>query len=127
MNGTNLTDAGNISGSATSTLTIQNTTVSNAGSYSVLITNSFGSVTSTVAALNFTGITTQGAALEVLYSFTTNSIGEFPNAGLIQASNGSFYGTAYSGGSPGNGTVFQMDTNGVVTLVYGFPNGTRRQ
>jgi uncharacterized repeat protein (TIGR03803 family) len=123
MDGTHLTDQGNISGSATSTLTIQSAAVSNSGSYSVLITNSFGSVTSAVAALNFTGITIQGVALEILYSFTTNSIGEGPNAGLIQASNGILYGTAVGGGSSGNGTVFQMDTNGVVTLVYGFPNG----
>jgi uncharacterized repeat protein (TIGR03803 family) len=123
MDGTNLTDSGNISGSATSTLTIQSAAVSNSGSYSVLITNSFGSVTSAVAVLNFMGVTTAGVAMETIYSFTTNSFGESPNAGLIQASNGIFYGTAAGGGSTGNGTVFQMDTNDVVTLVYGFPNG----
>ena len=94
MDGTNLTDEGNISGSATSTLTIQSATISNSGNYSVLITNSFGSVTSAVAVLNFTGVTTAGVALETLYSFTMNSIGDFPVGGLIQASNGSFYGTA---------------------------------
>jgi uncharacterized repeat protein (TIGR03803 family) len=123
MDGTNLTDAGNISGSATSTLTIQNATASNSGNYSVLITNSFGSVTSAVAMLNFTSLTSAGVAMETLYTFTTNSIGDYPEGGLMQAGNGSFYGTAYSGGSPGNGTVFRMDTNGVVTLVYPFPNG----
>ena len=52
MDGTNLTDAGNVSGSATSTLTIQSATIPNSGNYSVLITNSFGSVTSAVAVLN---------------------------------------------------------------------------
>jgi len=124
MDGTNLTDTGNISGSATSTLTIQNTTASNSGSYSVLITNSFGSVTSTVAMLNLTSVTTSGVALETLYSFTTNSIGCMPFGGLIQASNGSFYGTASMGGTQGVGTVFQMNTNGVVKLLYAFPNGT---
>jgi len=124
INGTNLTDAGNISGSATSTLTIQNAAISNSENYSVLITNNFGSVTSAVAMLNFTSVTTTGVALEVLYSFTENSIGFFPEGGLMQASNGSFYGIAYTGGSPGNGTVFRMDTNGVVTLVYAFPNGS---
>jgi uncharacterized repeat protein (TIGR03803 family) len=124
LDGTNLTDAGNISGAATSTLTIQSATVSNSGNYSVLITNNFGTITSAVAVLNFTGIATQGVALETLYSFTANSIGDSPNAGLIQSSNGRFYGTAFSGGSQGNGTVFQMDSNGLVTLVYAFPNGT---
>jgi uncharacterized repeat protein (TIGR03803 family) len=123
LDGTNLTDQGSLSGSATSTLTIQSATPINFGNYSVLITNSFGSVTSTVAALNFTSITTAGVVLETLYSCTTNSIGTFPCGGLIKASNGSFYGTMAGGGSEGNGTVCQMDTNGVVTLVYAFPNG----
>ena len=126
MDGTNLTDAGNISGSATSTLTIQSAAVSNSGSYSVLITNSFGSVTSAVAVLNLTGVTISGVALQTLYSFTTNSIGWCPEAGLMQDSNGIFYGTAaaFTGGFSANGTVFQMDSNGVVKLLYGFPNGT---
>ena len=125
LNGTNLADGGNLSGSATSTLTIRSATVSNAGNYSVLITNSFGSVTSTVAVLNLKVVTTPGVALETLYSFTTNSLGCRPYGGLIQANNGGFYGTASSGGGPeGAGTVFQMNTSGVVTRVCAFPNVT---
>jgi uncharacterized repeat protein (TIGR03803 family) len=124
MNGTNLASGGNLSGSATSTLTISSATVLNSGDYSVLITNSFGSVTSAVAALNLTGVTSSGVVLETLYSFTTNSFGCLPFGGLIQANNGRFYGTTSAGGLQRVGTVFQMDTNGVVTLVYAFPNGT---
>ena len=124
MNGTNLTDGGNLSGSATSTLTIRSVTVANSGSYSVLITNSFGSATSAVAVLNLTGVTSSGVALETLYSFTTNSLGCLPFGGLMQATTGRFYGTTSAGGLQRVGTVFQMDTNGVVTLVYAFPNGT---
>jgi uncharacterized repeat protein (TIGR03803 family) len=124
MSGTNLADGGNLSGSATSTLTIRSATGSNGGNFSVLITNSFGSVTSAVAVLNLMSVTSSGAALETLYSFTTNSLGCLPFGGLVQANNGSFYGTASAGGSHGVGTVFQTDTNGVVTLVYAFPNGT---
>jgi uncharacterized repeat protein (TIGR03803 family) len=125
MNGTNLTDGGNLSGSATSTLTIRSSTIANSGTYSVLITNSFGSVTSAVAVLNLTGVATAGVALETLYSFNTNSsLGCLPFGGLIQANNGSFYGTACGGGSHGFGTVFRMDTNGVVSLVYAFQNGS---
>lgn len=41
--------AGNISGSATATLTITNATLSNAGNYTVVVANSTGSVTSSVA------------------------------------------------------------------------------
>ena len=125
MNGTNLANGGNLSGSATSTLTIRSATVPNSGSYAVLITNSFGSVTSAAAVLNLMGVTSSGVALETLYSFATNSPqGCLPFGGLIQANNGSFYGTACGGGSHGFGTVFRMDTNGVVSLVYTFQNGS---
>jgi uncharacterized repeat protein (TIGR03803 family) len=123
MNETNLANGGNLSGSATSTLTIRSATVLNSGNYTVLITNSFGSVTSAVAVLKLTGVTSSGVALETLYSFNTNSVGCLPFGGLIQANNGIFYGTASAGGSQGVGTVFHMDTNGVVKLVYAFPNG----
>jgi uncharacterized repeat protein (TIGR03803 family) len=120
LNGTNLAAGGNLSGAATSTLTIRSATAANSGNYSVLITNSFGSVSSAAAALNLTGVTTPGVALETLYSFTTNSNGCLPFGGLIQANNGCFYGTASYGGGADWGTVFQMNTNGVVTLLHSF-------
>jgi hypothetical protein len=47
---TNLFDAGNIFGSATATLTITNITAANAADYRVVVTNAFGSVTSSPAA-----------------------------------------------------------------------------
>ena len=121
LNGTNLGDGGNLSGSATSTLTIRSAKFGNAGNYTALITNSFGSVTSAAAALNLTDVTSSGVALETLYSCTTNSpVGCLPFGGLMQASNGSFYGTASGGGPSGFGSVFRMDTNGVVTPVHTF-------
>jgi uncharacterized repeat protein (TIGR03803 family) len=37
---------------------------------------------------------------------------------------GNFYGTTCSGGVHSNlGTVFKMDSNGEVTVLYSFPNG----
>ncbi len=51
FNGTKLMDSGNLSGATTSTLTITGVQLGDAGSYSVLITNTFGSVTSSVAVL----------------------------------------------------------------------------
>jgi uncharacterized repeat protein (TIGR03803 family) len=123
VDGTNLAEAGNIYGSATSTLTIRSATAANAGNYSVLITNSFGSVTSSAAALSFTGVTAAGVTLETLYSFTNDPIGCVPIGGLIQGGDGSFYGTASFGSTQGVGTVFQMDANGVVKRLDAFQNG----
>ena len=51
MNGTNLVNAGNISGATTSQLTIKNAQTNNSGNYTVIVTNSAGSVTSSNAVL----------------------------------------------------------------------------
>jgi uncharacterized repeat protein (TIGR03803 family) len=66
-------------------------------------------------------VNTNGMGITNLYSFTatstdssgveTNSDGAYPNAGLILLGN-TLYGTASSGGSPGSGTVFAVNTNG---------------
>ncbi len=47
----NLSDGGQISGSATSNLTISNLTLGNAGNYVLVVSNTFGSATSSVATL----------------------------------------------------------------------------
>ena len=49
--GTNLVDRGNISGSAASTLTVSNVTYRDGSTYSVVVTNDYGSFTSKVVAL----------------------------------------------------------------------------
>ncbi len=41
-----------------------------------------------------------------------------PYAGLIQATDGSFYGPTFSGGSTGYGTIFKIDAGGTVTLLH---------
>jgi hypothetical protein len=51
-NGFNLIDIGNISGSATPSLTLSSVSTNDAASYQVVVTNSFGSVTSPPAVLN---------------------------------------------------------------------------
>ncbi|MGO8675720.1 MAG: choice-of-anchor tandem repeat GloVer-containing protein [Limisphaerales bacterium] len=50
-NGLGLTDGGNLSGSATRALTITNAQPTDAGAYSLLVTNAAGAVTSTIAVL----------------------------------------------------------------------------
>ena len=50
--------------------------------------------------------------------------GSFPVAGLVQGSDGYFYGTTAGGGTNGDcGTVFRISTNGVFTSLYSFTGG----
>ncbi len=46
--------------------------------------------------------------------------GSLPEASLIQASDGNFYGTTYRGGTHNFGTVFQMTPGGTLTTLYNF-------
>jgi uncharacterized repeat protein (TIGR03803 family) len=64
-------------------------------------------------------ITTNGALIS-LYSFTGGTDGANPRAGLVQGSDGNFYGTTYQGGTNGDGTVFKITTNGAFTSLYSF-------
>jgi uncharacterized repeat protein (TIGR03803 family) len=102
-NGGDLTDVGEISGSTSNNLTLNPTMLGDAGTYSVIITNAFGSVTSTpslvMVALN---------SIATLYSF---SAGWYPVAGLTLSGN-TLYGTSSGGGNSGNGTVFALKTDG---------------
>ena len=52
-----------------------------------------------------------GQTFTTLYHFTRGTDGANPYAGLILSA-GALYGTAYSGGSSGQGTVFQVNTDG---------------
>jgi uncharacterized repeat protein (TIGR03803 family) len=60
----------------------------------------------------------------VLWSFGTTPIAASPNAGLIQASDGTFYGTTAGGGTYSAGTVYTMTPSGVETTLWSFGNGT---
>jgi uncharacterized repeat protein (TIGR03803 family) len=50
--------------------------------------------------------------------------GEYPLAGLIQATNGDFYGTTYDGGGncapDGCGTIYKITPSGTLTTLYSF-------
>ncbi len=66
-------------------------------------------------------ITTEGA-LTTLYSFCTQTDctdGSYP-WGLIQATDGNFYGTTFSGGAYGHGTIFEMTPRGALKTLYSF-------
>jgi len=64
---------------------------------------------------------TPSGALTTLHSFCTKSgcpDGQFPQTGLVQASNGNLYGTTISGGAYGDGTIFKITTSGTLTTLY---------
>jgi uncharacterized repeat protein (TIGR03803 family) len=46
--------------------------------------------------------------------------GQTPNAGLIQGSDGNFYGTTESGGKNSSGTVFKITPAGAETVLHSF-------
>lgn len=56
----------------------------------------------------------------VLHSFPLQSAPAVPYAGLVEGSDGNFYGTTSSGGSSGGGTIFKEDGAGRVTTLHSF-------
>src|ERR1035441_7624477 len=61
-----------------------------------------------------------GVVLTTLHSFRISPNGANSQAGLVQGSDGNFYGTTSSGGTVGAGTVFKISTNGALTTLYSF-------
>jgi uncharacterized repeat protein (TIGR03803 family) len=59
-------------------------------------------------------------ALTSLHSFTGTNDGGWPQAGLVQGTDGNFYGTTQWGGTSNLGTVFQITSNGALTTLYSF-------
>jgi uncharacterized repeat protein (TIGR03803 family) len=51
---------------------------------------------------------------------TTCLDGATPEAGLIEADDGNFYGTTSGGGANGYGTVFKITSSGALTILYSF-------
>lgn len=52
--------------------------------------------------------------------FSFNQPGYNPISGLVQASDGNFYGTTLVGGATGEGTVFKITPDGTLTTLYSF-------
>ena len=100
FNGTNLPTGGNISGTTSNVLSITAATTNNSGNYSLIVTNSYGSVTSSVAVLNV--------------GFTPAFSAQPTNLTILSGSNVVFSATA-SGSAP---LVYQWRKNGT-NLVNG--------
>jgi len=66
---------------------------------------------------------TAAGKLTTLYSFCPGEIctdGQYPRAGLVQATNGNFYGTTLYGGPNGDGNIFEITPSGKLTSIYLF-------
>jgi uncharacterized repeat protein (TIGR03803 family) len=70
-------------------------------------------------------VATNGTGFNVLHTFTGGVDGANPWAGLILSGNNTtLYGTAYSGGAFGHGTVFAINADGTgFTSLYSFTGG----
>ncbi len=87
-----------------------------------------GTITGSGIASGTIFMITPKGELTTLYTFCNNwpcPDGATPQAGLIQGSNGNFYGTTNGGGVPpggtnGGGTVFMITPEGALTTLYTF-------
>jgi uncharacterized repeat protein (TIGR03803 family) len=70
---------------------------------------------------------TAAGAETVLWSFGNGSDGKNPEAGLVQGTDGNFYGTTFAGGAYGEGTVFKITAAGAETVLWSFGNGNDGQ
>jgi uncharacterized repeat protein (TIGR03803 family) len=73
-------------------------------------------------------ITSPTSLLNVIGNFDPANNGQYPS-GLVQGSDGNFYGTTNQGGSSGNGTVFKVTPTGILTALVSFTgaNGANPQ
>src|SRR6202521_5902280 len=62
---------------------------------------------------------TPGGTLTTLHIFDSTD-GANPIAGLVQATDGNFYGTTYAGGASDWGTVFKITSGGTLTTLHSF-------
>jgi len=118
FNGTNLANGDTVTGATTPTLSISQVSWAAAGTYSVLVSNSVGAITSTNATLTVLPVTLPGYTLRTFTAFP----GGHPN-GLVAGSDGSLYGTTRSGGAMSQGSVFHLSPGDIFTNLYSFSGG----
>ena len=130
----NPTQGGTVSGAGTYNIGSNVTVCATANScYSFVDWTVNGNAVSTLPCYSFAAVSTEtlvanfalnvgptSGSLTSLWSFTGGSDGANPQAGLVQGSDGNFYGTAQYGGTYGDGTVFQISPSGTYTTLYQF-------
>lgn len=75
-----------------------------------------------VAVFMLGGGVARAQSYRVLHTFVLGDVndGAQPFAGLIQGTDGNFYGTSGNGGTNNVGTVFKMDAAGMITVLHSF-------
>ncbi len=68
-------------------------------------------------------LTPQGQ-LTVLHTFNGTTDGKQPSAGLVQATDGNFYGATTLGGSKNYGTLYKITPSGTFSVLYNFDSTT---
>ncbi len=66
---------------------------------------------------------TSSGSFTSLYTFCSSTgcpDGRSPQAGLVQANDGNFYGTTYAGGTNNQGTIFRFTPQGALTTLHSF-------
>ena len=107
--GVPMTDGGIISGSATPNLTLYSVTDNNAGNYSVIITNAYGSVTSVVATLTVLNCTAPPAGLVSWWPGDGNALD------IVGGNNGVLSnGVTFAAGEVGQAFAFNGNNQSVV-------------
>ena len=108
-----------------------------AGSLTTLAGVSYAHVTVQASDGNFYGTTPYGGSLQLGSIFRINSAGQlttlynfcslkscadgqYPYGGVIEATDGNFYGTTAAGGTNNYGTVFRITPAGVLTTLVSF-------
>jgi hypothetical protein len=119
-----LSDVGNLSGSASNVLTIANATLANAGGYTVVVTNLYGSVTSSVANLSI--VTPNAYESAVLtnapFAFYTFSETNDPSVGNVVAQDSMGYFSGTYGVASSNGFDGIAGPRAIPDGLVGFPN-----
>lgn len=120
-------DGSPISNATNSSLTVSNVTFANQGNYSVIITNTYGSVTSSVAALTLISGTIavndtlaglmNGALTNLTFQLLTNDL-----LGTLNGSNSSL-SVIHAGPTTSNGGSIQLQIKSVVPAWTNYYNG----
>src|SRR5882762_1115521 len=72
-------------------------------------------------ALALATLPARSATFQMLHTFTGGTDGAHPFAGLMQASNGLFYGVTSIGGTNNNGKFFRLASTGGFTNLSSLP------